>query len=110
MRHQSRLLDQALDPSQAFREREELAAFEHFARVLDIPAQHSRDDATITTLHLMFGEFVLRMARKPGVIHPRDLRMTLQELRHRLSVRAVTLHAQGKCLNTAQREKGVERT
>src|SRR5450631_796348 len=109
MRHQRRLLDQALNAAQTLRKREELAALQYVARVLNIPAQHGRDDAAITALHLLLGELMLRMARKAWVVHALDLGVTFQKLRHAQATRAVPLHTQFQCLDAAQREKGIER-
>src|ERR1700687_4352905 len=108
MRHERRLLDQALDSSQALGEREELATFQDFARVVDIPAQYGGDDAAVTAVPLLLRKCMLRMARKAGVIHPFDLRMAREVLRNSECTRAVTLHPQGQGLDAAQRQKGIE--
>src|ERR1700726_4252163 len=98
MRHERRLLDQVLFPSQTLGEREELAAFQNSARVVDIAAQYRRDDAAVAALHLLARKLVLRMARKDGVIHPLDLRMARKVVRNRERAVAMALHPQGECL------------
>src|SRR5262244_1449929 len=66
MRHQRRMLDQAFDAAEAFREREQTAALEETPGVVEGAGQVGRDHAAEGT-HLLPGERVLRMAREPRI-------------------------------------------
>ena len=56
VRHEGRLLDQALHSSQTLGEREKPAAFQDFSRGVDIAAQHGRDYTAVAAVHLLFSK------------------------------------------------------
>ena len=77
--HDGRMLDQALDAAEAFGEREKLAALEEAARgahcAFLAALEHCRHHAAIALVHLACSEQVLRMACKPRIDDPLDLRV-----------------------------------
>src|SRR5882757_10706589 len=104
------MFDEALDATQALREREQVAAFQHAACIVEAAAQDGSYDTAVTAGHLPLCQRMLRMAFEAGVVHPLDFRMAFQELRNRHCVRAVPLHPERKSLDPAQDEKGIERS
>src|SRR4051812_8692837 len=52
VRHQGRMLDQALDAAEAFSQRENLAMLEETARAREIGVKVDRDDAAKAAVHL----------------------------------------------------------
>src|SRR5258706_6095798 len=62
VRHDRRMLDQALDATEALGEREELAALEEALRCAESAFEHGGDPSAIALVHLLGGEQVLRMA------------------------------------------------
>src|SRR6185437_8019959 len=110
MRHERGMLDETLHPAQTLCQREQMAALQHPASVIQIPAQNRRDDATIPARHLSLRQRMLRMAFESRVVHPLDLRMFLQKLRNGERIRTVPLHTQRQRLDAAQRQKAVKRS
>ena len=107
VRHDRRMLDQALDAAQALGEREELAALEEALRPGEVGRKVERDHAA-EAAHLARGERVLRMRRQARIAHAqppsgcasshcasaqRIRAMPLHPQRERLQVRA----ARGSC-------------
>src|SRR6185503_16172340 len=64
VRHDRRVLDQALDAAQALGEREQAAALEEALRRGESALQHRRDHAAVTRVHLPRRQRVLRMRRQ----------------------------------------------
>src|SRR5206468_7823461 len=108
VRHQSRVLDEAFDPAEAFREREQAAAFQKALGSgqigLERDGHHAAEGA-----HLSSRQRVLRMRIEPRIMHAPDFRLALEPLRELERISAMPLHAQRERLETAQREKAVER-
>ena len=71
--------------------------------VVHLEGQHRRE-----VVHLAPGEVVLRVRRQPGIDHPPDARMVLQEAGHRHGVLLVRLHADRKRGRAPHDEPGVE--
>src|SRR5437868_2718054 len=109
MRHDRRVLDQALDAAEALGQREELAALEEALGCRQPTLENRRNHATVALVHLLRREQVLRMAREPGIDHALDLRMFCQPGGDVHGVAAMALHAQRQRLDAAQREEGIER-
>ncbi len=63
VRHQRRMLDQALDAAEAFGQREQPAAFEETARIVERPVEFGRDHAA-EGAHLLLRQRVLGVARQ----------------------------------------------
>src|SRR5215470_8541613 len=103
MRHDRRMLDEALHAAQAFGERKELAALEKAARCREPASQHRAHHAAIAVVHLLGGEQMLRMAREARIDHALDLGMLFQPGGDMHRVAAVALHAQRKRLDAAER-------
>src|SRR3954464_8728460 len=78
MRHDRRVLDQALDAAEALGEREELAALEEAPRRGQATFENGGDHAAIALVHLLRREQVLRMAGEARIDHALDLRMFFQ--------------------------------
>src|SRR5581483_5950413 len=108
MRHERGMLDQALDPTQALGEREEMAALEHAARIVERSLQYGSHYPAVAARHLPARERMLRMTLQPGVVHALDLGMACEKLRDGERIRAVPLHPQRQSLDAAQRQEGVE--
>src|SRR4029077_17840149 len=94
VRHDARVLDEALDAAETLGEREQLALLERAARGPESAAQHRGDDAAVAARHLALRQRMLRVAGEPRVVDALDLRLLLQELRDGERVGAVPLHAQ----------------
>src|SRR5437868_2983296 len=73
VRHDRRMLDQALDAAEALGEREELATLEEALRRAESAFEDSRHHAAVALVHLLGGEQVLRMTGEAGVDHALDL-------------------------------------
>ena len=58
---------------------------------------------------ILLRERVILVVRQARVVHPRDARVVLQELRHRERVRAMAIHAHGQRFQALQQQPGVER-
>src|SRR5690348_10388142 len=108
MRHEPRVLDEALDPAEALGEREKLAPLQKSPGILERSLQLRAHDPAESAPHLSFRELVLRMARKAGVVNAGDLRMGPEEAGDGERVGAVPLHAHGQSLDAAQDEKAIE--
>src|SRR5215471_8666989 len=108
VRHDRRMLDQALDAAEALGQREDLAALEEAARVVEAALEDRRHHAA-EAAHLPLGQRMLRMARKARIVDAGDLGMLLQPRRDRGSILAMALHAQPQRLHAAQGEEAVER-
>ena len=108
VRHDRRMLDQALDAAQALGQREDLAALEHAQRGA-FAALHDRRHHAAARGHLAQRERMLRVAREPRVVHAFDLRMLREPLRDRERVLGVALHADRQRLQPARGEEAVER-
>ena len=66
-------------------------------------------DARGPPAHLALRQGVVRVVGQPGIAHPLDLGMALQELRQRQAVLAGAVHAQRQGFDALQRQPGVER-
>src|SRR2546421_10606486 len=69
VRHDRRMLDQALDAAEALGEREELAALEEALRCSESALEDGGDHAAIALVHLLRREQVLRMAGEARIDH-----------------------------------------
>src|SRR6185437_6335622 len=101
VRHEPRMLDQALHPAQALREREEVTPLEHPAGIVERSLQYRGHDPSVATRHLSACQRMLWMARQARIVHALHLRVAGEELRDRESVGAVPLHPQRERLDAA---------
>mmetsp|Transcript_5968 Transcript_5968/g.23710 ORF Transcript_5968/g.23710 Transcript_5968/m.23710 type:complete len:562 (+) Transcript_5968:426-2111(+) len=108
MRHQRGQGDQALDPAEAFGQREQLDPLQKAARTGEVGLQRDADHAAAAT-HLPRGQLVLRMAGQTGVEHPLDLRLLAEPGRQFGGAGVVPLETQRQGLEAAQRQEAVER-
>jgi hypothetical protein len=108
VRHQRRVLDQALDAAQTLGQREQPAVFQEALGARKIGLQHNRHHAAEGT-HLTARQRVLRVRRQARVVYARDLRLLGEPVREVKGVGAMSFHAQRQCLQAAQCEKAVER-
>src|ERR1051325_7712327 len=99
------MLDETLDTAETLSQREQVAALQHPARIVNRTSQHRGYDPAISPDHLTPCERMLGMAFEARVVDALDLRMLFQELRNGQRVGAVTLHAQRKSLDAAQDQK-----
>src|SRR5438132_5116299 len=76
-------------------------------RSFKIGFQDDRDDST-EPAHLLAREIVLRMRFEPGIMDRFHLRLFLEPARYFQRVRAMPLHPQRQCLQSAERQKTVE--
>jgi len=67
-----------------------------------------KTDETAALLHLPTREIVLRVARQPGVEHPRDLGMALETAGDRNGGAALAVDAELERLQPFQQQPGVE--
>ncbi len=81
MRHQRRMLDQALHAAQAFGQREHFARLEKTPRTVNVRVQIDRDNAAETAMHLVARQCMLRMRFQPRIVHLADLRLLLEPVR-----------------------------
>ena len=109
MRHDRRMLDQALDTAQTLAERDQLAALKEAYGAGQIGGEIEGDHAA-EAAHLALGEFVLRMGFQAGVAHLPNLGMSLQPAGEFQGVLAMAAHSQIERLDAAQDEEAVERS
>ena len=109
MRHDRRVLDQALDAAERLGAREDADGREEGLRGGQAAADQHEREHPAEALHLALGERVLRVARQARPRHPLDLRVLREELGDVLGVRRVALHAHVERLQAAQHEEAVER-
>src|SRR5688572_3238013 len=102
------MLDETFHPTQTLSQREELAAFEKTATIVQAAAQLRADDSAEATVHLALCQLMMRMACKPWVVHALDLRMLLQKPRDREGIGAMPLHSQCKRLDATQDQKAIK--
>src|SRR5205807_534449 len=108
VRHDRRMLDQALDAAERLRAGEDAQRLQQRARcgkaALDDESEHAAEAG-----HLLARELVLGMLLQPGPGHARDLAVTAQALRHQPRIFLVPLHPHMQRLEPAQDEEAVER-
>ena len=108
MRHQARVLDQALHPAEALAELPDPGCLDHRPRGLLAPVElEAHHPAEIA--HLPSGELVLRVIGQAGVMNPTDRFVLGEPRRDSAGVLAVLAHSQRQGLETAEHEPGVER-
>ena len=107
MRHAGGMLDQALDAAEALGERPHRCTGDELDRFL-LGLNEERDHPA-EIAHLTRGDLVPGMLGEPGPEHLRDARVPGEELDHASGVLAVTVHAKGERLETAENEPRVER-
>ena len=107
MRHPVRVLDQALDATEALGERPDLRARDEVDRLL-LGLDEERDHAS-EVAHLPCGDLVAGVVGQAGVEHVRHGRVLVQEADDRAGVLAVLPHPHRQRLQAAQHEPGVER-
>src|SRR5690348_3708791 len=103
------MFDQAFDSAETFGKRKETGALEDAPRRGEVTVHDKRHDAA-ERAHLFFGELMLWVTLESGIDDPCDLWIFFQPARNSHGVAAVPLHAQRQSLETAQREKAVERS
>ena len=108
VRHDGRVLDEALDTAETLGQQPELDGLEEGARLGETALEPDSDHAAEAG-GLLLGELVLRMAREARVAHALDLGMRLEEGRNLLGVLLVALHAQVQGLGAAHGHVRVER-
>src|SRR2546421_2724823 len=108
VRHDRRMLDQALHAAEAFGKRKQPAALEEAARGAKAALQHCRYHAAVAPVHLLCREEVLRMARQAGIKDALDLGVLLQPRGDMHGIAAMALHAKGERLDSAQGKKSIE--
>ena len=106
VRHPGRVLDQALDTAERFRELEDRRAGDEVDR-LRLGLQQERDHAA-EVAHLGARDVVARMVRQAGVEHALDGRVPVEELGDLPGVLGVLAHAHRERLDPAQDEPRVE--
>src|SRR6266446_10721860 len=79
------------------------------AKAAFLAAGDVKADETAALLHLPTREIVLRVARQPGVEHPRDLGMGLETAGDRNRGAALAVDAELERLQPFQQQPGVER-
>ncbi len=103
------MLDEALDAAETFGEREEVRVFEKTPRTREVGVERERNHAAETGAHLALRQLVLRVRLQTGIVNARDFRLCFEPAGDFERVRAVALHAQGERLESAQRQKAIER-
>src|SRR5688572_21191772 len=100
MRHRGRNLDQGLNPTKGLGQCEYLRPLGYSDRRV-APTLHDEGDHSTSVLHLPFRNFVLWMRRMKGINKFFNFRMFFEKLDDRQSVFRMTVHADGKGLDTA---------
>ena len=96
-------------PPQTFGQGEQPGAFQHSPRARQIAIKHRGDHPAETPGHLLARQVVLGMAGQARINHLDDVGPVLQPAGDFQAVLAMTLHAQGQGLHTAQGQERVER-
>src|SRR5207244_13615207 len=104
MRHERRMVDEAFNAAETFRQREQLGVLEKTPRSRKVRLQNDGDHAT-ETAHLLAGQIVLRMRFEAGIMHRFDLALFLEPARNLQRVSAMPLPAERQRFQPAQDKK-----
>ena len=107
MRHAPGVLDERLDRTERFREREHARSRDQLDGSLLTTAHEERDHAS-EAAHLTDGGGVTGVMAEPRVHHPLDRGVLRQQRGHRRRVLAMAIHAHAQCLEPAQHEVAIE--
>jgi len=92
MGHDRGMLDQAFDPTQAFRQSEQLTALQEPLGAREVALQHHGHDAA-EAVHLTLGKCMLRMTFETGINHALHIAARFQPARDPETARTMALHA-----------------
>src|ERR1700677_2912713 len=88
---------------------EQLDPVEHVDACPVAARRAESDDRRIVTAQQLLGQFVLWIVFEPRPPYPRDALVLSEPTRHGRSVLLVPFTSEGKCLETLQQQKGIER-